>query len=200
MLPLIVTAHLDTPAIGLLNHPIMLDGPLSWAVAMRARQQGADLPEITPECAPDLDLPLQRWERAGTWGWCTSQAAMDIRAYGTLELRRTPATHAMARYARDRKHHIALGPYKARDTALETAWIPMITWHAVADSDGLDELLPLITHIGQHASRGHGHISKWTMAEDHLAEAWQDRPMPAPGVPRRAYRAPYHHQSRQYEC
>lgn len=198
MIPLVVTAHFDTLSVGLVEQPLMLDGPLAWAAAMAAHTAGTPIPPITREHAPDLDLPLARWEEHGTWGWCTSQAALAVAAHTAIAVRRKPATAAMARYTTDSHHHAALGPYKARDTTVPAAWVHSATWRIVAtDTDRLHNLLALITHIGRHRNLGHGHVVRWTTAPGGDPDGWRDRPMPGPGQPRRGYRPPYHHATRQ---
>lgn len=195
--PLVVTATLDTPAVGLIERPVMLDGPLTWAAAQDAHARGLPLPPLTHEHAPDMDLPLDWWEQAGTWGWCTSQATLDVTSYTATELRRKPATGPMARYTRDRHHHTGLGPYKARDTLVAAAWVRTATWHVLAtDPARLEHLLSLVTHLGRHANIGHGHVASWTIAPDPDPDAWRDRPMPTPGVVG-AWRAPYWHPTRR---
>lgn len=198
--PLVVTATLDTPSVGLIERPVMLDGPLAWAAAMAARAGGHPIDPITPDRAPDLALPLARWEQAGTWGWCTSQASLDVTAYTATEIRRRPATGPMTRYTGERKHHTGLGPYKARDVTVAAAWVRSATWHVRATRrDALEDLLALITHLGKHSNIGHGHVAAWHVEPDPVPDAWRDRPLPVIGAPRQAYRPPYHHPTRQIE-
>jgi CRISPR type IV-associated protein Csf3 len=195
--PLIVTARLDTPTVGLIERAVMLDGPLSWAAAMDAHAAGVNVEPLTRLHAPDMDLPLARWDEAGTWGWCTSAAILDIASYTATELRRKPATGPMARFTTDRAHHTGLGPYKARDTTVAAALINTARWHVLAtDSDRLEALLALITHLGKHANIGYGHVAKWVVEPDPNRDAWRDRPMPAPGT-NASHRAPYHHPTRR---
>jgi hypothetical protein len=193
--PLLVTARLDTPSVGLDRHPLMLDGPLSWAYAMHALAHNLPLERVTKLYAPDLPLPLDRWEQDGTWGWCTSRARFTVEAYTAIQIRRKPATQAMARYSPDRKHHAGLGPMKARDTTLQAAWIRRIEWDVLAtDPTELAALLQHITHMGERHRNGLGHVTKWTIAPSHQPDAWRDRPMPGDGQP---MRAPYWHPSRR---
>lgn len=193
--PLTVTALVDGPTSGLTQRPVILDGPLAWAAAMTT----PDIPPITHEHAPDMDLPLARWDECGTWGWCASQATLDIRHHGATELRRKPHTAAMSRYTGERKHHLGLGPHKARDTVLPVEWVHIATWHVLAtDQARLEALLTHITHLGSHRAIGLGEVQSWTLAPDPNPQAWRDRPMPTPGAPAQAYRAPYWHPSRRY--
>lgn len=195
--PLVVTAHLETTTIGLVERPVMLDGPLSWAAAMHAHSTGAPIDPMTRDHAPDLPLPLARWDEAGTWGWCTSQATLDITSYTAVEFRRKPATGPMSRYTTDRRHHTGLGPYKARDTTVSAALVRTATWHVLATDQGhLETLLALVTHLGKHANTGHGAVTAWTLEPDPTPDAWRNRPMPTPGMTA-AHRAPYHHPTRR---
>lgn len=197
-IPLVVTAHLSAPTIGLTRRPFMLDGPLSWAAAVTSP---TPVPPITPTDCPDMDLPLQRWHEHGTWGWCTSQAAFEVTHHGATELRRKPATAAMSRYTTDRRHHLGLGPHKARDTVLSEEWIRSFTWHVLAtDRDRLAFLLEHITHLGAHRGIGKGLVDRWQITPDRDPEAWRDRPMPTPGAPPAAYRAPYWHPTRKVQA
>lgn len=198
MLPLTVTATLDTPSVGLVEQPLMLDGPLAWAAAMAAHAAGETIEPITRDHAPDLDLPLARWHEHGTWGWCTSQATLDVASYTAVEIRRKPAVDAMARYTRERQHHAALGPHKARDTTVAAAWVRTAVWQVVAtDPDRLAALLRHLTHLGRHRNLGLGHVTAWTITPGADPDGWRHRPMPGPGQPRRGYRPPYHHPTRQ---
>lgn len=194
---LTVTAHLDGPTVGLVEQPVMLDGPLAWAAAMDARARGIALEPITRAHAPDLPLPLARWEQAGTWGWCTSAAVVDVASHTASEIRRKPATAQMARFARDRKHHSGLGPYKARDTTIPVAWVRDAVWQVAAtDRERLEALLALITHLGANARLGYGRIRSWGV-EPGPVDGWRERPLPGPDMPRQAYRAPYWHATRK---
>jgi len=195
--PLVVTAHLDTPAVGVVEAPVMLDAPLSWAAAVLAQRDGSALPSMTRDMVMDMDLPLVRWEEHGTWGWCTSQAAVHVRSWTAVELRRKPATGPMARFTQDRRHHTGLGPHKARDTTVAAVLVDTMTWHVLAtDRTRLESLLSVVTHVGKHANIGHGHVTRWVVQDDPNPDGWRDRPMPTPGATG-AFRAPYWHPSRK---
>lgn len=197
--PYVIVAHLDRAlSVGLVERPMMLDGPLVWAAAMVQTAAGRRPAPITREHAPDLELPLARWTCGTVWGWCTSQATLDVAAYTALEVRRKPATQAMARYTTSANHHAALGPHKARDSTVATTWVRSATWSAlVTDPDELATLLAQITHLGARRGLGHGHVTRWTITPGGPATGWQHRPLPGPGAPPRAYRPPYHHPTRQ---
>lgn len=194
MTALQVTAHLDTTTVGLVEQPVMLDGPLAYV----CWQRDGGAPFISGDPVRDFDLPLARWDQGGTWGWCTSQAELDIVAYTSIELRQKPPTGEFSRFTTDRKYHRALGPYKARDTTIQGVLIRTATWQVDAtDRERLEDLLTDIKYIGKHHRLGHGHIAKWRI-EPGVEGRWRDRPMPEIGAPPRAYRPPYHHPDRQY--
>lgn len=191
-----VTAHLDRPSVGLIERPFLLDGPVAWAVAELAKRDGIALPPATREHVPDLDLPFERWEQAGTWGWKVSRGRPAVEAYTAVEIRRKPATAEMARFTTEKKHHLGLGPHKARDTTVAAAWVTRIEWDAeTTDETRLADLLSTVTHLGGHAAIGYGHVTKWQI-EPGTPGAWADRPMPDTD-PHEAVRAPYWHHSRR---
>lgn len=199
--PLLVTAHIDGPCVGLVEQPVMLDGPLAWAAWQRVVAAGEPLRPIDRDAAADFPLPLERWERGDTWGWCTSAADVQVLAYSGAELRRKPATGPMARFTADRSHHQGLGPYKARDTTAAFAWISTAIWHVLAtDRSDIEALLAPVTHLGKHHRLGFGQVRFWTVEDDPEAQAWRRRPLPGPGGRIMGVRAPYWHPSRQAEC
>ncbi|MCO6684750.1 hypothetical protein V7G09_04820 [Cutibacterium avidum] len=190
-----ITAHLDTSVVGLEEHPTMLDGPLSWAWAMRARAHGQPIEPITPTHAPDFPLPLRRWELGGTWGWQVSCAHYAEPLHTSTDIRRKPATQAMTFLTHDAKVHLGLGPRKARNVIRSAAITDQIWWDAeVTDVDDLADLLRLVTHIGARHNAGHGHVTAWTI--EHRDGGWDDRPFP----PQEAARAPYWHYTRRTSC
>ena len=58
-IPVVVTAHLSTPTIGVDRWPMMLDAPLAWAWAERAKAAGTPLPPLTDGFAADFAGPKQ---------------------------------------------------------------------------------------------------------------------------------------------
>lgn len=196
MTSLRVTAKLDRPSIGLVEHPFMLDGPVAWAAAQDALRSGVELPPITRAEAPDLDLPFERWEQSGVWGWRVSAAELTVEAYTAVEIRRKPATGEMARFTREARHHAGLGPYKARDTTVSAAWVTRAVWEVECTDRGrLLDLLDMVTHLGAHAAIGYGHVAGWEVASG-TPGGWSARPMPDTH-PHLAVRAPYWHHSRR---
>lgn len=192
--PLVVTAHLSTPVIGVDRAPLMLDAPLAWAYADRAHGRGDRIPPITDTLAVDFPLPLARHDVGDTWVWCTSAGVVEIAAWTGVQIRRKPATDAMARFATDRKHHAGLGPYKARDTTLSAVLARTITWECLAtDRDDLLDLLGHVVNLGGRHRNDFGHVESWTIAASTRPDGWMDRPMP----PEYPARAPYWHPTRR---
>lgn len=197
--PKTITAHLSSAIIDM--DRIMLDGLLSWAYVELAKADGRHVPRITPQFAADFPLPLDRWEEHGTWGWCCSEGSEDVVSWTTVEIRRKPATDAMARYATDRKHHAGLGPMKARDTSLPGRLVRTITWEAlVTDEAELERLLAAITCISARWRNGFGRVEKWTIEPSTNMDAWRRRPMPSPGGVLTPIRPPYWHPTRKVPC
>lgn len=187
MISLRVTAHLvDGRTSGIVGQDFLLDGPLAWAEATRG-----DYPPLTRTHAPEIPLPLERWDKNTDWGWCTSRAHYDVHAHTVLEVRRKPSDDAFARYTTEKKHHHALGPHKARDLLIPIAVIPSISWDIeCTDEDWLNLLLDRLTHLGGHRARGLGRIRDWEISEG-TPDAWKDRPYTKP------VRPPYWHTERK---
>lgn len=199
MTALTITAHLSTPIVGM--DRLMLDGPLSWAYAELQLQAGRHVPAITPSFAADFPLPLERWEEGGTWGWCCSQGVEDIIQWTTVQIRRKPATDAMTRYTRDRRHHAGLGPLKARDQSIQGRLVRTVTWEAlVTDRAELERLLAVVTCVSARWRNGFGRVEKWVVETSRNPQGWRNRPMPHPGGIPTPVRPPYWHQTRSVPC
>lgn len=183
--PVVVKAKVDSPIVEATRAPIMLDSLLAYSRAL-----AGDLPPLRRDTEPRVPLPLDTWENDDTWGWKASQATYTVAGYTGVQVRRKPAVDAMARYGNFRKHHLGLGPHKARDTLLEAAWVHELAWCAVTTSvDELTVLLTRINGIGKHATIGYGHVSEWEIHPSDNADGWQDRGH-SPG---RRTRPPYWH-------
>lgn len=192
---LLVTARLSTPVVGVAGRAVMLDGPLAWAAAHHMIAAGRKPAPITAQHAPDFDLPLDSWHMGDVWGWCTSAATGSIESWTSIQLRKKVDMQAMHRFTQDRGYHPGLGPHKARDTTIEAAWIPALTWHvSCTDQDRLERLLALVTHIGKHSAVGYGRVASWTV-DTGQPDGWTERPLPTQAGARGRPRAPYWHAS-----
>lgn len=210
-----VTAWLAEPVLNW-RDDIMLDGPLAWAAWRQAVAAGLELPPMTPTHATDFDLPLQTWARPQVapdhhpqlldgdgriWGWCTSVAipSADIALSG-VAIRRRPATDQMTRWSTDRRHHIGLGPMKARNITHPAGFAPALHWDIdTTDPDRVMELLALVTNIGRATRHGHGRVLRWEIG-DGPEGGWSHRPMPNPSGAPAGVRAPHHNPTRQAPC
>lgn len=192
-----IVATLDTPVIGDLGP---LDAQLAWAAWQEAERDGVELPPITDDHVHDFDLPLETWTRGDYWGWCVSSPTMDTPHHSATEIRRRPATEAMAAYTTAKEHHSGLGPMKARNVTLGASHHTTVTWHAdVTDLPRLQELLSIITHLGARHRNGYGHVTSWRIT-DGAPDGWENRPMPSThGVVQRV-RAPYWHPTERTQC
>lgn len=215
--PVRVTARLGEPVAALDTNPLCLDGPAAWG-AFQAWQEAHGtraLPPMGHGQAVDFALPLATWAHpapegahpaactaAGlAWGWACSAGVYTPLARTRVQVRRKPETPAMARYAPDRRHHLATGPLKARDTPVPATLATEVGWWALADVDALRPLLARVTHLGRHTRHGHGRVLEWRVEPDEIAWVrWRERPFPDPaGVPG-SIRAPYHHHTRRMPC
>ncbi|GAA3878398.1 hypothetical protein GCM10022243_48880 [Saccharothrix violaceirubra] len=214
--PLVVTATLTEPVVGLDSQPLCLDGPLAWCAAQLALADEAGLPPLRHDWAPDLALPLATWTAAPSrpdtdsrlraadgervWGWACSAASWTALGHTTVEIRRRPPVGEMARFTADGKHHSGLGPYKARDTPMAATWVDTVVWHALGDPDAVAGLLAHLGHLGRATRHGHGRIQTITVEPGRDRDAWRSRPLPDPTGPAGSIRAPYHHHSRRMPC
>lgn len=195
--PTTITAYLDTPVVGRIGP---LDGPLAWAAAQEALRDGTPLEEITDDYAPDMDLPLGKWEKDGFWGWRVSNPITDPAHHTSVEIRRRPAGGPMSYYTTDREHHTGLGPLKARNVTLAATWYNTIHWHAdVTDRDTLRRLLTLVTHLGARHRNGFGQVTSWEIT-DGPADGWCNRPLPSDAGTMQRVRAPYWHSTERTIC
>lgn len=183
--PLKVTAVFKGPTSGIVGNPFMLDGPLAWAEAISGKY-----PPATREHAPEIPLPLEKWEEAGLWGWKCSQALYEVQGFSGLEVRRKPSDNQLRDFTKEKRNHHAMGPYKAKDLTFELSHIPEISWElVVTNRDWFDALLQKITHLGGQRARGLGEILSWKV-EEGTPDGWKNRPFTTP------CRAPYWHKAR----
>lgn len=194
--PITVTASLIEPIVDADRAPILLDSILAWAESQRR-----GLGQLSASQEPvDLMLPLARWQVGDMWGWCASRATYTVTRHTAGQIRRKPATGAMARYTTVGKHHLALGPHKARDTTVEASWVDRLTWRCLAtDRPALETLLMSVTHIGRSRNIGYGRVDRWVVEPSTDTDGWADRPLPGDG-PARRIRPPYWHPAGRVPC
>ncbi|GAA2178263.1 hypothetical protein GCM10009785_00180 [Brooklawnia cerclae] len=198
--PMAITAFL-TSAVVALERGVILDGPLSFTWAALATQQGRVLPPIRDDFVFPIPMPFQRWEIDGTWGWCCSKAHERILKWTAVEVRRKPATEAMALFTVLPKHHAGLGPTKARNTTLSARIVSAMRWNAlVTDPDELCRLLAATTSVSARWRNGFGHVARWVVEPSHEPDGWRDRPLPAPGGEMTPVRPPYWHRTTWAPC
>lgn len=167
-----VTAHITTPVIEAERHPIMIDSIMAYA-----RSLDGDMPPLTQIEAPDIPLPLNKWETDSDWGWKASKAEFEIEKDTTVNIYRKPAIDAMARYGNFKKHHIGLGPHKARAITLEASIIHTMTWEIDSDApEKVMELLERVKGIGRGVNTGYGQVAKWDIQPSHQDNGWRNRP------------------------
>lgn len=215
--PVRVTARLADPIVGWAEQPAALDGPVSWGAYLAAVEAGVQLPPIGPEWAVDFALPIATWTRPipagaapdprllaadGTvWGWACSRAQYAADAHTSVDIRRKPPAREMAQFTQEKKHHLGLGPFKARSVALPAVDVREVHWYALARPTELQPLLARVTHLGRHTRHGHGRVLDWDVTEDQGAvEGWAERSFPVAGGRPDAVRAPYWHASRRLPC
>lgn len=194
--PYMVTATLTEPIVDADRAPIMIDSLVAWSVAQRMGR-GDVARDTEPE---DLALPFARWQQGDLWGWCASRAAYTVTRHTAGQIRRKPATGAMARYTTVGRHHLALGPHKARDTTVEASWVDRLTWSClVTDRDLLASLLADVTHVGRSRAIGYGRIGTWTIEPATNTDGWMNRHLPGDG-PMQRVRPPYWHSLGRVAC
>lgn len=221
--PLVVTARLAEPVIGIDRHPMLLDGPLSWCAVehaiggARARGERPRVPPLEKTWGVDFDLPLARWtapvpegftpdprllaaDPGMVWGWATSRARWTAWGHGNVVVRKKPAVDAVARYTPDRKMNIGQGPHKARATVSAATWVDAVTWHVLGDADGLRDLLRDLTNLGRMTGKGNGRVRTVAVWPGGERDSWRDRPMPTTGGRMEGVRAPHWLTGKQAPC
>ena len=198
--PVAITAFL-TSAVVALERGVILDGPLSFTWAALATKAGRTLPPIRDNFVFPIPMPFQRWEIGGTWGWCCSKANERILKWTVAEIRRKPATDAMALFTTAPKHHAWLGPTKARNTTLSARIVTEMRWHAlVTDPDELYRLLAATTSVSGRWRNGFGQVAKWLVEPSADPDLWRSRPLPQPGGEMTPVRPPYWHRTTWAPC
>lgn len=179
MEPLLITAH--TPAGFAASDPWSpsLDGILAYWLL---REQLGDeefalgatgqMPMVTP-----TDLPLERFEWAGTWWWACSSPIYDIiTEYLHYDHRRFDAMEAerFAELGAGRRVATGAGPYKQYRQAQRIILASEVRWHCVGEPCEIRRLLCRCTSIGAGGTRGLGRVSGWDVTAEG-ADPWLAR-------------------------
>lgn len=211
MTPLRIIAALSEPVV-YSGDGLHLDGPLAYAAFRELPQADRDaLPPLDGPEAADFDLPLDRWECGGAWGWRASAAHADWQHSGSHAVRRYTALGAMTRYTSDEVVNTSSGRLKPESKTYPTHTARTLTWYAVGDRGEVQRLLDMhVPNIGRLSRHGMGRVTEWRV------ECWPHdwscerdgaltrrmphayRPDEIPG--RGSIRAPYHHISRVVAC
>lgn len=206
--PLVVTAQMREPVVTN-GTGVHLDGVLAFGafVSYERRRDRPPLPPMTSTSCLDFSLPLATWRLGDWWGWCASAAQWPVATIrGTEYVRRKPPENEYKQFTTAQRYDLGVGPAKAQNKPIPTAFARTLTWYALGDADGVRELLEDVTHIGKLVGHGHGAVMGWSV--DETAEDWSIerggrlmRRMPGgwggrTGTHNGAVRAPYHHRTR----
>lgn len=216
--PLRVTVRLDEPLVADLHRPLHLDGALAWCAYLEwVEAAGHRPPPIRRHESPlDFEVGLATWTAPPSveqidgralgadgmaWGHACAPFTPVPRVHTAAATRRRPPTEQMARYTRDRRHHLGAGPYKARDSVHPAAWVGDITWHALGDPDRVAHLLTRLTHVGRLGRHGYGRVQRIEVIAGSDRDRWRTgRTMPTPGGQEDTIRAPHWHPTRRMPC
>lgn len=215
--PMQVTIQLDEMLVADLHHPVYLDGPLSWCAYLEhVEQTGMRPPPIRPAESPlDFDIGLATWTAPPSappidgrvlgdgglmWGWACSAHQPTALVHSAVAIRRKPPEQPLGLYTPDRKHHLAAGPTKARDTVRPASWVAPLAWWALGDPDRVRQLLGRLHNVGKLGRHGWGRVQSWDVTEGGPRDGWRQRPFPQPGGRPASVRAPHWHQTRKMPC
>lgn len=206
-----ITARMAEPVVSY-GDGMHLDGILAWAAYMDLpREEREELPNIQHTDAPaDFDLPLERWEHCGHWGWCASAVHADWSRRGIHNVRRRTPLAEMQRYTPDGSVNVKGGRYKPSDIPMPTIFARQLVWYALGDLSQIGRLLDRVSNLGKLSNVGAGRVLHWIV--ERQQDDWSvhrdddlTRRMPT-GVPWTGLpcygglRPPYWHRSRQAEA
>ena len=198
--PMTITARLTTAVVGM-ERNLILDGPLTFTWMRLARQAGRHVPPPTDAYAADAELPFEKWDIDGVWGWCVSRAEERVIKYTTVESRRKPAIREMSLLTAQKTINPGVGNGKARNAIIPARLTTTMRWHAlVTDLDELGALLEHTPNISAQWRNGFGHVSSWTIERSENPKLWMNRPLPSPDGTLAPIRPPYWHRSRYVPC
>lgn len=203
--PLRIVAQMQEPVVTN-GDPIHIDGILAWG-AYATHPNRDELPPMTSTSCVDFALPLATWRIGTTWGWCASAAQWPVETIRRTEhVRRKPPQHEYIQLTTQRSYDYGVGPAKAVNKPVPTAFARTLHWYALGDEDGVRALLDHVTHIGKLMGHGHGAVlawvvevteADWSIERDgrlmrRMPAGWGGRPMTHRG----GLRPPYHHRTR----
>lgn len=196
MTPMQITARMQEPVV-YSGDGMHFDGVLSLgaflALPLDVRET---MPPITDSHCTDMDLPLDRWEMHGTWGWKASAVHADWLFSSTHYVRKSVKHEPMARYSTANAMNTGGGEFKSKNTPYQARTALCLVWYAVGDIDAVRDLLSHVRTVGKLGGHGMGRVASWDVEAHDDARAWMSRRLPSvEGLPG-AVRAPYWHPSR----
>lgn len=167
-MPTALTVHatLTTPTVGIvwpLDEALAQGFYREWArrksgprTEIGRRFEDVELGPMDPEWADKLDLPLEKWEQRGQWGWKSSRALGDVQMHSLIETRDGDGTEI-------------------------ATWWSDLHWH-VECRDGqrerLELLLDLAQWVGDRGRDGYGRVAEWRVEDGAPDDGWHERLMP----------------------
>jgi len=187
-----VTAHMEKPVVTFGN-PITLGGPLQWA-AYQMHDDKASLPDPDHEWCVDFELPIAKWEYAGSnqpfdqlddralsadgnlWGWCISVGQADWQINGKTHVRKKEPSNHVKDWSTKKVVNTVSGQYKSANKPYPIKYADTIEWYMLGDPEKLRPYLRRITHLGKLHSKGWGKIRcniqgypRWTIQQTDTA-------------------------------
>ena len=167
-MPTALTVHatLTTPTVGIvwpLDEALAQGFYREWArrksgprTEIGYRFEDVELDPMDPEWADKLDLPLEKWEQRGQWGWKSSRALGDVQMHSLIEKRDGDGTEI-------------------------ATWWSDLHWH-VECRDGqrerLELLLDLAQWVGDRGRDGYGRVAEWRVEDGAPDDGWHERLLP----------------------
>jgi CRISPR type IV-associated protein Csf3 len=164
MPPLRITAHLGSVIAASDDYSPSLDALLEW---LWLDERGLATPNPSPDNLIQADLPIEKGEIGGEWYWKVSSPCYTIHSEEISRYRKRWDSHdrQLSWGKRKAKFNTSEGAEKAYDLPLYLRLTPAITWYAVGDKTGVEDLLSGCTGIGKKRAHGWGQISKWEVEE-----------------------------------
>lgn len=178
MNPLVIRARIES-SVAMPWSPITLDSLLMAAVALRE-----NLPPLGFGERADIQIPLAR--SACDRVYLASSALFEREAHERRFItKRFPIAEAQSLGAPSLRRILTSGGLsKGYRFPLETFHVAgdLLTWFAVGDQAGVEELLSCIHYLGKKRSCGRGKVTRW---EVEPCEPWDGFPLLREGRPLR---------------